>query len=144
VPIPGRTVVAEELVGLPALSADGARWALSRKGPGPGLSVIDRVELSPAGLEQTTLVTEGAPDRVAISADGAWVAWVSGATGIASVWAMPFAGGPATQLTNRDLVRVIGEEPVGFVPPPHTAPLQIEGDSVRWTSPAGAHEVPLP
>ncbi|MFM2247384.1 MAG: hypothetical protein RL071_3458 [Pseudomonadota bacterium] len=141
---PALTIVAEELVGVPALSADGARWALSRKGPGPGLSVIDRVELGPAGLAQTTLVTEGAPDRVAISADGAWVAWVSGATGIASVWAMPFDGGPAVQLTNRDLVRVIGEEPVGFVPPPHTAPLQIEGDRVRWTSPAGPHEVPLP
>ena len=145
---PGVTILADELVGVPALSADGARWTFSRRGPGPGLSVLDRVELTEEGLQQTTLVTEGAPDRVAISADGAWVAWVSGVTGIASVWAMPFAGGAAVQLTNRDLVRVIGEEPVGFVPPPHLSPLQIEGDGdgyrVRWTSPAGPHEVPLP
>lgn len=141
---PGVTILADELVGVPALSADGARWALSRRGPGPGLSVLDRVELTEEGLQQTTLVTEGAPDRVAISADGERVAWVSGATGIASVWAMPFAGGPAVQLTNRDLVRVPGVEPVGFVPPPHLGPLQIEDDVVRWTSPAGPHEVPLP
>jgi hypothetical protein len=142
--VPRVTILAEELVGEPAIAADGARWALSRKGPGPGLSVLDGVELGVEGLQQTTLITEGAPDRVAISADGQWLAWVSGATGIASVWAMPFAGGPAVQLTNRDLVRVPGVEPVGFVPPPHLGPLLIEDDVVRWTSPAGPHEVPLP
>ncbi len=141
---PPVTIVADELVGLPAISADGARWALSRQAPGPGLSVLDVVELGAAGLVQKTLVAEGTPDRVAISADGQWVAWVSGVSGIASVWAMPFAGGPAVQLTNRALVRVIGEEPLGFVPPPHAGPLEILGDEVRWTSPAGAHAVPLP
>lgn len=141
---PTVTILAEETVGLPAISADGARWALSRQAPGPGLSALDVVELSAAGLTQKTLVSEGSPDRVAISADGQWVAWVSGVTGVASVWAMPFDGGPAVQLTNRDLVRVLGEEPAGFVPPPHMSPLQIEASTVRWTSPVGAHEVPLP
>ena len=138
------TILAEEVGGLPAISADGTRWALSRRGDGPGLSVLDVVELGPAGLRQATVVTEGAPDRVAISADGRWVAWVSGVSGVASVWAMPFDGGPAIQLSNRDLVRVVGEAPAGFVPPPHRAPLQIEGGVVRWTSPVGAHEVALP
>ncbi len=138
------TVLATEVVGVPAISADGTRFVFGRNGPGDGLTVLDAVSISADGLSHTTLIADGTPDRVAISADGQWVAWVSGITGIASVWAMPFEGGAPVQLTNRDLVRIPGQEPAGFVPPPHRAPLRFEGTRIVWESPAGAHEVALP
>jgi hypothetical protein len=137
-------ILAEEVVGAPALSADGRRIALAHRGPGPGLSVLDAVEITDAGVEVRRLVDEGAPDRVALTPDGDTVAYVHNATGIASVWVIPFIGGTPTQLTNVDLVRIPGQEPVGFVPPPHDGPLRIDGDRITWIAPDGPHAVALP
>ena len=71
----------------------------------------------------------GAEDSEAVSPDGTHVAFVGGATGIASIWvaAVPAPGlPPATphQLTNVGLEaqpRTPGQPPPGFVPPPDPA-----------------------
>jgi hypothetical protein len=139
-----RQPVAAEMVGSPSISDDGAHIVLAHRGEGASASVLDTLTLESTGLTQHRLVDIGAPDRVGISPDGAWVAYVNGISGLASVWAIPFAGGTPTQLTNVDLERVPGQAPVGFVPPPHDSPLRIVDHTVVWRSPDGEHIVALP
>lgn len=136
--------LADEAVGAPAVSDDGRRIALAHRGDGGSVAVLDAVTLTDTGVETRRLVSEGAPDRVALTPDGDTVVYVHNATGIAAVWAVPFAGGAPVQLTNVDLERVPGQAPIGFVPPPHDSPLRIDGDRVVWTSPEGTHGVDLP
>lgn len=140
-------LLAIDVLGAPALSADGRRVAISHRDDGAVASAIDVVEQGEEGLVRRRLVTEGAPDRVAMSPDGRWVVYVSGATGIASVWAAPFDGGAAVQLTNVGVekqLREPGQPPEGFVPPPWQDPPRVEDGRVRWTSEDGEHEVALP
>ncbi len=76
----------------------------------------------------------GAEELEVLSPDGAWVAFVAGGTGIASVWAvpMPTAATPKPtplQLTNAGLEsvdRLPGQPPAGFVPVPETS------GGLRW------------
>lgn len=79
------------------------------------------------------------PDRVALAADGALAAFVSGRTGLASVYVVPTDGSRApVQLTNVGLDRTHRE---GFVPPPAAAPVFREG-RLHWTDGEGvAHAV---
>lgn len=77
-------------------------------------------------------------DRAAISPDGAWVAYVDGVTGLASVWVIAFdGGGDPVQLTNLGVRPAKGGPPDGFVPPP-SAPPVFDGDALRWTDADGA------
>lgn len=95
----------------------------------------------------------GAEDGEALSPDGLWMAFVGGATGIASVWVVrvPTDGGPVSapiQLTNVDLehaARRPGHPPEGFVPPPDLAPLRWADDrTIVWTARGVEHRVELP
>lgn len=95
----------------------------------------------------------GAEDGEAVSPDGRFVAFVAGATGIASVWVAPVPGpgeavGQPVQLTNVGLERVRrepGQAPAGFVPPPDHGPLRWEGDrTVAWTAAGVVHRVQVP
>ncbi len=95
----------------------------------------------------------GAEDGEALSPDGRWMAFVGGATGIASVWvvAVPVDGGPAgapIQLTNVGLEHVErrpGQAPQGFVPPPDLAPLRWQDDAtIVWTAGGEQHRAELP
>ncbi|MCB9743584.1 MAG: hypothetical protein H6740_13370 [Alphaproteobacteria bacterium] len=137
-----RELVRIEVVGLPAVAGD--RAVLSYRGGDALVSTLETLEWQAPTLRQVVITKDGAPDRVAISEDGEWIAWVSGASGVASVYAAPFEGAPITQLTNVDLAHVPGQAPEGFVPPPHQGPLRIEGHRVVWDSPEGPQEVPLP
>ncbi|MCB9687201.1 MAG: hypothetical protein H6735_19330 [Alphaproteobacteria bacterium] len=85
-------------------------------------------------------------DRPALSADGTRVAFVSGRTGLASVWIVPFEGGEPRQLTNVGLRRVKGSTgaPEGFVPPPIDDGMHFEGEVLTWTAPDGVHRVEAP
>jgi len=99
------------------------------------------------GDDVRVLVADGCPDRVALSHDGDRVAFVSGVTGIASVYLVPFAGGDPVQLTNvglEDAPITVGRPPAGFVPPPHGGAPWFDGDVLRWVGPDGPHEVALP
>ncbi len=111
------------------------------------ISALDAVSLTGEAITRRRLVSDGSPDRVAITADGRWVAYVSGQTGIASVWVVPFDGGEPVQLTNvglEALPRTPGAPPEGFIPPPHEGPLVIDGEWITWSSPEGEHAVRLP
>jgi hypothetical protein len=142
----GTVHIADELVGAPAVSADGRRVALAHRGAGPGLSVLELVEVSAdGGLVRRVLVADGGPDRVAISPSGEQVAWVdAGPEGFASVFSLAIDGGARVQLTNVGVVRTPGRAPEGFVPPPHDAPPRFEGGALAWRSEAGEHSVVLP
>jgi len=79
----------------------------------------------------------GAEELEVVSPDGAWVGFVSGTTGWASVWAAPMPGPgqsaqPPVQLTNVGIergARTPGSAPAGFVPVPDTH------DGLRWSEP---------
>ncbi len=94
----------------------------------------------------------GAEDGEARSPDGRWVAFVGGATGIASVWVVevPNNGSPAEpiQLTNvglQDAPRRPGSPPDGFVPPPDRAPLRWKDTrTVAWTAAGVEYTAELP
>lgn len=85
--------------------------------------------------------TAGAPDRAAVSPDGAQIAWVSGATGVAAVYWAPIDR-PPTQLTNLDFTP--GQPPADWTPPPHASPLRFDGPALVWESPEGPQRVALP
>ncbi len=153
----GTRTLAVDVVGLPAISDDLQRVAYTRQSGDLGLSSIEVVEArgNRAWSEPRILADEG--DRPALAPDGERLAFVSGRTGIASLWILPFEGGQAVQLTNRDLrspavseapldgpVHPPGQAPPGFVPPPHQGPPRFEGDRLVWDGPDGPHEVALP
>ena len=105
-----------------------------------------RIELTRADGTTVILVDRGNPDRVALSPDGAWVAYVSGLTGLASVWVVEArAGATPRQLTNVGLEarpREPGKPPDGWVAPPHEeGSLRFDGDQLTWDAPDGPHQV---
>lgn len=96
----------------------------------------------------------GAEELEVRSPDGAWVAFVSGTTGIASVWAvpMPTADVPKptpVQLTNVGIERTKrtpGQPPAGFVPVPETANglRWVDDRTVAWTAGGQEYSVEVP
>lgn len=100
------------------------------RGPGTAL-LLDGVPLLEDGWN---------PDRPALAPDGT-VAFVSGRTGIASIWTVRRGEAPA-QVTNVGLEgakRRPGQPPPGFVPPPVDDSLAFDGDVLRWSGPDGPH-----
>jgi len=150
----GLRPIGGQAVGEPALndSHDRVAWAHA---PGARPETVVSVVACEGGRwgEPRTLVQgPGSPDRVAISPDGAWVAWVSGASGVAALWAAPFTGGEPVQITSVGVDRKAaspGKPPAGFVAVPHQGPPVIEhadsgGYRVLWQAPDGVHRVELP
>ena len=73
---------------------------------------------------------EGVDDRPSVSPDQKTVVFVSGRTGVASLWRTTLDGAPPVQLTNQHVT--VGEErtgpPEGFVPPP------VMAERIEWVS----------
>ncbi|MCB9763703.1 MAG: hypothetical protein H6739_28295 [Alphaproteobacteria bacterium] len=137
----GARLLAVDMVGVPAIAGD--RVAFAHRDGAAEVSALDVLSVSePEGRRR--IVDRGSADRVGLSEDGAWVVWVWGVTGIASVWAAPFEGGDPVQLTNVGLKPTPGQAPAGFVAPPHRGPLTVVDGEVRWTAPDGPHAVALP
>ncbi|MCO4772138.1 MAG: PD40 domain-containing protein [Deltaproteobacteria bacterium] len=86
----------------------------------------------------------GAEELESLSPDGTWVAFVSGTTGWAAVWAVPMPSAAAPrptpiQLTNVGLEnqrRTPGRAPAGFVPVPDSTKgiRWVDDRTVAWTS----------
>jgi hypothetical protein len=149
--------LADQVAGEPAVAADGDRLVYARRGDGVGLSSLEAWEIGDEGVWVGPRALAGQADRPALSPDGERVAFVSGRSGIASVWLTPFDGGEPIQLTNVGVTSPAlsdtpidgprhppGQPPAGFVPPPHDGSLRFDGDHLRWEAPEGSREVALP
>lgn len=121
----------------PVLGAD-TLWVPADVGVGDG--AIWAVRVHDGALVAAPVVQGGRPDRLALGPDGT-LAFVSGASGLASVWVLP-PEGEARQLTNRGLVPTPGRAPAGFVAPPTRAAPRFHGDRLRWDTRGQAVEVP--
>jgi len=136
----------EALVGLPSISADGRRVVWSERAVGEFRPRLRSIEwLGQEWSDVRTLLEDfGQMDRVAISPDGKWVAFVSAPERWATVFVMSFEGGDPRALTNTDLHPRKGELPAGLVLPPHLGPPRFNGASLVWLAPDGEHRVDLP
>ena len=85
----------------------------------------------------------GAPDRVALSTDGAHVAWFASHDGLPTLFVSPARpGAEPRQLTHHQVGSAKGGPPPGFVPPPvHEGELRFDGDGLRWPSPRGPQAI---
>jgi hypothetical protein len=138
--------IATDVIGVPAIDGAGTRFVYCRQADGHGLSSIEAWARTEVGGWDGPHVLDDHADRPALSPDGERVAYVSGRTGIASIWLVPFAGGEAIQLTNAGLEnnRVPGQPPAGFIAPPHEGPPRFDGDALIWDASDGHHRVVLP
>ncbi|MEQ1507351.1 MAG: hypothetical protein ABMB14_34300, partial [Myxococcota bacterium] len=134
------------VIGPERFDGDGDRKVFVRRSEGSPYTELVVCDLADAGWTEDIRITGPAnPDRVAISADGETVAFVSGITGISSVWVMEVAlGSEPVQITNvgvETAKRRPGQPPAGFVPPPIDAESFVfDGDYLAWESPVG-HQV---
>ena len=134
-------VLAREVLGLPAVR--GGRIVVAHRPEYDGR--ITAFELQVDGTVRKRLLTNrGSPDRPALSPDGRHVAFVSAATGIASVWLVRFDGSALRQLTNQGLRRSGRRAPAGFVPVPDSAPPRFADGRLVWTVGGRRHAVELP
>jgi hypothetical protein len=141
----GTIAVANDVIGVPSVSADGARFAFAQRVPRGSGTAIVAVARSDGGWTAPRVLTDaGDPDLVAIAPDGARVAFAAAANGIAAVWVVPFAGGAPVQLTNVGLARDGAGPPAGFVPIPLREPPRFEGRELVWTARDGEHRAVLP
>jgi len=143
--VSGTIAVARDVIGLPSVSADGARFVFAHRvhqGSGTAVAAVSRRD--GAWTEPRVLTDAGDPDLVSISQDGGLVAYVAQANGIAAVWIVAFDGGAPLQLTNVGLVRDGSGPPEGFVPIPFRIPPRFEGRELVWTAREGEHRAVLP
>jgi TolB protein len=82
------------------------------------------------GTQHTLADGEGVDDRASVSSDGVTVVFVSGRSGIASLWRTTLEGAAPVQLTNAAITAGVEREgePEGFVPPP------VSADRLEWVS----------
>jgi hypothetical protein len=123
------TLLATQVRGDVTPSADGASLALTLVGPegDDGETAVALTDLS--GNLQVLADSDGVDDRPALSPDGQTVVFVSGRSGVASLWRTTTTAEAAVQLTNVGLEPTGDDvEPRGFVPPP------VSGARLTWVS----------
>jgi hypothetical protein len=108
----GQTRLLEAVQGKPALLDDGS-VAIARRGNEPGETDI---WLSPPGVPARPVGAGPGPDDFPIALTDGRIAFVSGRSGIASLWIADPRANSVLQLTNRGLEP--GRPLDGFVPPP--------------------------
>jgi len=106
--------------------------------------VADGTELwLSSGSDPWRHATAGAPDRIALSDDGAHVAWVASLDSLPSVHVSATEpGAEALPLTNVGLAAARSGPPDHFVPPPvREGSLRFDGPWLRWEGPDGPQRV---
>jgi hypothetical protein len=109
------------------VQAGGTLYVPADTGPGDG--AIWAISTENGVLTSRIAVADGRPDRLAVSPDGS-LAFVSGRSGLASVWLRTPAG-ELRQLTNVGVRPTPGHAPKEFVAPPRVAPV-FSADDLRW------------
>jgi hypothetical protein len=137
---------ASGIVGVEAFDAGGDRKVWVRRAEGAlftELVVAERV--GDAWESEVRIVGRANPDRPAIDPQGEAVAFVSGVSGLASIYVVPFDGSTdPVQLTNAGMEgmrRSPGDPPVGWLAPPIDDSLAFEGDFLTWNGPTAPHTV---
>ena len=84
-----------------SISADGALVAYASYAPSANIWSIGIPSEGVASVADATQVTFGNEkiEKLAVSADGQWLAYDSDRNGYADIWKQPLAGGPAEQVT---------------------------------------------
>lgn len=125
-----RKVLAENVRGDLSPSADEKTLAMTLRGAN-GDNGETAVAVSDLNGELRVIAdSNGVDDRPSLSPDGKTVVFVSGRTGVASLWRTTLAGGEPVQITNLGIQAGVARNgpPEGFVPPP------VMGDRVQWLS----------
>ena len=134
----GELQLAAELLEPPTVRGDRVLF-VRRAASGPATEVVlfD-------GAEQVLHRERASLSRPALSDDGRLLAFVSGRSGLASVWLVRLSTGELTQVTNVGVTRVPGRAPEGFADPP-PGPPTVTADAVSWTDRGGAEvRIPVP
>lgn len=138
----GADEVAPDALREVAFSPDGRRLVFARGWGDTDLWVVD---VPPQGPPERLTDHPGPEDRPLFDPDGARLAYVSGASGIASVWILDLAAPDAPrQLTNvgvEQRPRAPGRPPEGFVPPPDGVRWEWTSEGLRWTADGQLWEV---
>lgn len=130
------------IVGLEAFDGDGDRKVWVRRIEGAAFTELVVAEkVDEIWESEVRIVGRANPDRPAIDPDGNVVAFVSGISGLALIYVVPFDGtDDPTQLTNLGLGgmrRSPGLPPDGWVPPPIDDSLHFDGNFLDWNGPDG-------
>lgn len=124
--VTGEGVAVEGVYDEPVFAGD-TLWVPADPGPGDG--GVWKITVEGEALRTALVVEGGRPDRLAVAEDGS-LAFVSGRSGLASVWLRTPAG-ELRQLTNRGVRPTPGRAPEGFSAPPRHAPA-FDADRLRW------------
>ena len=132
------------LLGEPSFDASGRRFAFCRRtDAGTEISMLELLD-DRWSTPRSLVSGRGDPDRPALSPDGKYLSYVSGVTGIASLWLLELMGGAGTQLTNVGIEQGLrGAAPQGFVPVPEREPASFEGDLLVWSARGVRYEFAL-
>ena len=128
-PLPESDALAPGRVGRVAADAGGHVRAWSERRPGAPFVVLN-VEVD--RVLRFAIDDHGNPDRVVVSPDGRFVAYVSAAGGVAGVWVARVADGARIALTNQGLPRSEGGPPPGWIPPPRGDDLRFDAGRLTW------------
>ena len=125
----GRALVATRVLGEPALLADGS-IVVAQLGDEPGESDLQWLRKGTTA----TLAPAAGPDEMPIALPDGRVAFVSGRTGLASLWVIDLATQSLQQLTNVGRTRVDAE----FVPPP-VRDVRVDAFAIRYDAGDGQY-----
>lgn len=128
-----------------AFSADSRQLAFSQRRD-DGDADLMLVSVPPNGEARPVVEWIGSEDRPSFSPEGMRLAFVSGRTGIASVYIVDLnsAGSEPVQITNAGLEnveRLPGEPPDGFIPPPDRDSIKWAENKLSWTSDGEVYEI---
>ena len=134
----GGQVLGTEVVELPSVAGERVVFVTRR----PDSLLTDLYAWDATEGRPHLLVGGEDPLQAVLSPDGRRVAYVSGASSISAVYIVDFGGGFPEQLTNTELVRIPGQEPIGFVESPSQG-LAFEDDALVWEGETQTHRVAL-
>ncbi len=121
-----------------AFSGDSKKLVFAQEREGGDIDLMV-ISIPPEGDARPAIEWAGTEDRPLFSPDGSHLAFVSGRTGIASLYVLDlrYSEQEPLQMTNvglEEVERPAGRPPEGFVPPPERDSMTWEGNILTWRS----------